>query len=89
MPALDRIQQTAPDAVTLLRLLCFCDPEAIPISIFKYEPDALHQGDRYELPRAQPINKPQGIQGLRKSGKRVSSALPRESGRPTVKVQDD
>ena len=34
-PALSKIQATAPDAVTLLRVLCFCDPEGISIGIIK------------------------------------------------------
>lgn len=46
-PALSWIQQTVPDAVTLLRILCFCDPEGVPISIFKEGCDALHQEDLY------------------------------------------
>ena len=31
--AFDRLQQTAPDAVGLLRLLAFCAPEAIPVDL--------------------------------------------------------
>ena len=52
-PALNWIQQTAPDAVTLLRLLCFCDPEGIPISIFTQGCKALHQEDGYKLSKDQ------------------------------------
>ena len=36
--ALDRLQQTAPDAVGLLRLLAFCAPEAIPLRLLLLQP---------------------------------------------------
>ncbi len=86
-PALNRIQQTAPDAVTLLRLLCFCDPEAIPISIFEHGCDILYQRDRYRPSQAQAIDKLKGVRGFRQSRERVSSALRRKSGHDTVQAQ--
>lgn len=46
-PALTRIQQTAPDAGILLRFLCFCDPECIPISIFTQGGNEDVQGSRH------------------------------------------
>lgn len=45
-PALIKIKDI-PDAMTLLRILCFCDPEGISISIFKQGGDALEQEDPY------------------------------------------
>ena len=43
--------------MTLLRVLCFCDPEGIPISILKQGCDALHPEDRCGLPKIRPVNK--------------------------------
>lgn len=48
-PALRKIKDI-PDALTLLRILCFCDPEGISISIFKQGGDALDQEDPYGSP---------------------------------------
>jgi len=70
-PALNRIQQTVPDAMTLLRTLCFCDPEGIPISIFKHGCDALHQEDH----KAQGSDKLKTVRDLFRSPLRLSKAI--------------
>ena len=88
-PALNRIQQTAPDAVTLLRLLCFCDPEAIPISILEHGCDALYQGDWYKSSQAQAVHQLRGAREFRRSWERISSALRRKSRHSRVQARGD
>ena len=88
-PALDRIQKTIPDAVTLLRVLCFCDPEGIPISIFKQGCNALRQEDRYGLLKTRAVDKLEAEGGLRHSLKRVRSALRQKRRHDTAKAQGD
>ncbi|KAK3166744.1 hypothetical protein OEA41_009869 [Lepraria neglecta] len=86
-PALNKIQQTVPDAMTLLRILCFCDPEGIPISIFQQGCDALYQEDRSRLSKAREVDKLEAVRGLRHSLKRVRIALRQKSRHDTVNVQ--
>lgn len=73
-PALNRIQQT-PNAVTLLRLLCFCDPEGISTSIFTQGCKALHQEDGYQLSKDQTADKLKSAKDLFQSAIRVSKAI--------------
>ena len=75
MPALNRISQTAPDAVTLLRILCFCDPESIPISVLKRGCGALSQEDRRDIPTAPAVNEIDAVIGLFRSSIRLSKAI--------------
>ena len=81
-PALNRIQ-TAPDAVTLLRLLCFCDPESIPISIFTQGCDALYKEDGYRLSKNQAVDKPEHVRGLGRSLKHIYG-VPRQKIRHNI-----
>jgi len=75
MPALNRISQTAPDALTLLRILSFCDPENIPISILKQGCGALYRGDRRDRPIASAVNELEAVIGLFQSSTRLSKAI--------------
>lgn len=87
-PVLNRIQQIAPDVVTLLRLLCFCDPEGIPLSIFQQGYDAL-QEEPNRSSQARTLDKAEAIRGFRQSLKGTFSALRQKSRHATVKVQGD
>ena len=87
IPALNRIRQTAPDAVTLLRVLCFCDPEGIPISIFTQGCDVLNQESRYRSSRERAVNSLGSVKGLRHSLKQVYDGLRRKSRHDTIKMQ--
>ena len=73
MPALTTISQTAPDAVTLLRILCFCDPEGIPINILEDGCDALMQ--RGELETAVATTGLETVVSLFRSSIRISKAI--------------
>jgi hypothetical protein len=43
MLAFERLQQTMPDAVGLLRLLACCAPKAVPLRLLlQHRPDVLH-----------------------------------------------
>lgn len=64
IPALDRMQQTAPDAATLLRVLCFCDAESIPISILEQGCTALRQEDRDGSLEESVAHRPETVGGL-------------------------
>ena len=75
MPALNRISQTTPDALTLLRILSFCDPENIPVSILKQGCGALYQGDRRDRPIASAVNELGAVIGLFQSSTRLSKAI--------------
>jgi len=75
MPALNRISQTAPDAVTLLRILCFCDPERIPIGILKQGCGALDQRERSDIPVASVVNEFETVIDLFRSSVRLSKAI--------------
>ncbi|KAL8914575.1 MAG: hypothetical protein Q9172_007051 [Xanthocarpia lactea] len=75
MPALNRILQTAPDAVTLLRILCFCDPESIPISVLKQGFSALSQRDWRDIPTGPAVNGIEAVVGLFRSSIRLSKAI--------------
>ena len=75
MPALNRISQTAPDAVTLLRVLCFCDPESIAISVLKRGCGALSPEDWRDLPTAPAVNDIEAVVGLFRSSIRLSKAI--------------
>ena len=75
MPGLEKISQTAPDSVILLRILCFCDPENIPISIFKQGCAVLSQEDGRDLPTASAINELEAVIGLFRSSIRLSKAI--------------
>ena len=99
MPALNRISQTAPNALTLLRILSFCDPESIPISILKDECGALHEEGRRDIPRASAVNKLEAIIDLFRSSIRLSKAIQEierqslaaytpEGSEPTIRVHD-
>lgn len=74
-PALDRISQTAPDAVALLRNLSFCDPESIPISILKQGCDALYQEDMRNVSTTSAVNELKAVIGLLLSPIRLSKAI--------------
>ena len=87
-PALNKIQQTAPDAVTLLRVLCFCDPEGIPISIFTQGCNALYQESRHRLSKERAVDSLKSTKGLRHSLRRVYSVLPQRNRNDTVKAQN-
>lgn len=73
--ALNKIQGTAPDALTLLRVLCFCDPENIPMSIFTQGCGALHQEDRHDIPPARPFDELKAIMDLFRSQIRLFKAI--------------
>ena len=75
VPALDRILQTAPDAVTLLRIVCFCDPENIPISILKQGCDVLSQEVKRDILTATAVNELEAVIGLFRSSVRLSKAI--------------
>ncbi|KAL9035768.1 MAG: hypothetical protein Q9180_004677 [Flavoplaca navasiana] len=75
MPALNRVSQTAPDAVTLLRILCFCDPENIPISILKQGCAALSQEDERVIPKASAADARGAVIDLFRSPIRLSKAI--------------
>ena len=74
-PALNRIQQVVPDAVTLLRVLCFCDPEGISISIFTQGCEALHEEDRDRSLEAQTVDKLKAVEDLFQSCIRLFKAI--------------
>lgn len=71
MPVFNRISQTAPDALTLLRIFCFCDPERIPISILEQGCRALSQEDRRNIPTAIA----EAVDGLFRSSIRLRKAI--------------
>ena len=77
--ALNRIQHTAPDAMTLLRLFCFCDPEGIPISIFQQGcdvlQDALRRKSRQDTVDVPSDDKLAAVQDLFQSRIRLSKAI--------------
>ncbi|KAI4247881.1 MAG: hypothetical protein L6R42_009493 [Xanthoria sp. 1 TBL-2021] len=75
MPALNRVSQTAPDAVTLLRILCFCDPENIPISILKQGCGALSQEGERVIHTASAANARGAVIDLFRSPIRLSKAI--------------
>ncbi|KAL8735363.1 MAG: hypothetical protein Q9166_000908 [cf. Caloplaca sp. 2 TL-2023] len=74
-PALNRVSQTAPDAVTLLRVLCFCDPENIPFNILKQGCDALYQEGERVIPTASAVNALRAVIDLFRSRIRLSKAI--------------
>ncbi len=74
-PALNKLQGTAPDALTLLRVLCFCDPENIPMSIFTQGCGALNQEDRHNIPTARPLDELEAVMDLFRSPMRLSKAI--------------
>jgi len=74
-PALNKIHETDPSALTLLRVLCFCDPENIPMSIFTQGCGALHQEDRHDIPLARPPDELEAVADLFGSQIRLSKAI--------------
>lgn len=74
-PALKKIQGTAPDALTLLRVLCFCDPENIPISIFTQGCGALYQEDRRDIPPVRALDELEAVIALFRSQMRLSKVI--------------
>ena len=87
-PALNKIQQTAPDAVTLLRVLCFCDPEGIPVSIFTQGCNALYQAIQDRSSKERAFDGLKSIKGSRYSLRRVYSVLPQRNRNDTVRAPD-
>jgi len=75
MPTLNRISQTASDALTLLRILFFCDLENISVSILKQECGALYQRDRRDRLIASAVNELEAIIELFQSSTRLSKAI--------------
>lgn len=75
MPALNRISQTTPDALTLLRILSFCGPENISVNILKQRCDALYQRDRRDRFIASAVNELETIIELFQSSTRLSKAI--------------
>ncbi|KAL8816312.1 MAG: hypothetical protein Q9191_008353, partial [Dirinaria sp. TL-2023a] len=75
MPTVESISQTAPDALTLLRILCFCDPENIPISILKQGCGALYQEEGSDIPMASAVNELEAVIDLFRSSVRLSKAI--------------
>ncbi|KAL8876041.1 MAG: hypothetical protein Q9192_008939, partial [Flavoplaca navasiana] len=75
MPALNRVSQTAPDAVTLLRIFCFCDPENIPISILKQGCGALSEEGERVIPTESAANARRAVIDLFRSPIRLSKAI--------------
>ncbi|KAL8875161.1 MAG: hypothetical protein Q9198_006438 [Flavoplaca austrocitrina] len=75
MPALNRVSQTAPDAVTLLRIFCFCDPENIPISILKQGCGALSEEGERVIPTESAANARGAVMNLFRSPIRLSKAI--------------
>lgn len=73
-PALSKIQQT-PDAVTFLRILCFCDPEGIPLSIFEQGRDALDLEDPYVSSSLRVVDELQVVRDFLHSSNWVPSAF--------------
>ena len=74
-PALNKIQATAPDALTFLRVLYFCEPGNIPMSIFTQGCSALHQEDRHDIPPARPFDGLKAIIDLFRSQTRLFKAI--------------
>ena len=56
MSTLKRISQTTSDAVTVLRILCFCDFENISVNILKEKCDVLNQNERSDILVVSTIN---------------------------------
>jgi len=75
MPALNKILQTAPDALTLLRVFSFCDPENIPISVLKQGCSDLYQESMRDVPVASAVNELEAIIGLFRSSRRLAKAI--------------
>jgi len=75
MPTLNKILQTAPDALTLLRIFSFCDPENIPISILKHGCCALYKENMRDVPIASAINELKAIVDLFRSSIRLAKAI--------------
>jgi len=75
MPAINKISQTAPDALTLLRVFSFCDPENIPISILKQGCCALFQENKRDIPVASAVNELEATIGLFRSPIRLAKAI--------------
>ncbi|KAL8697122.1 MAG: hypothetical protein Q9201_007299 [Fulgogasparrea decipioides] len=75
VPALNRILQTAPDALILLRILSFCDPENIPISILRQGCEALYQEDRRNISISSVVNELEAVISLFRSSIRLSKAV--------------
>ena len=74
-PAIDKIRETAPDVLILLRVLCFCDPEHIPMSIFTQGCGALQREDRYHRSLIRPFDELEAVLDLFRSQVRVSKAI--------------
>ena len=81
--ALSQSHETTLNAMTLLRLLCFCDSEDISIEMFRQECDILHSKNHSESFRAR------SVEGFRYSFTRVRSALHRRIRRDTVNVREN
>lgn len=75
MPALERISQTALDAVTLPRILFFCDPERNPISILKQGCGALYRDEGSDIPVAWAVYELGAVINLLRSFVRLSKAI--------------
>ncbi|KAI4123451.1 MAG: hypothetical protein LQ338_005248 [Usnochroma carphineum] len=74
-PALRKIQQTAPDALILLQVLCFCDPDNIPISILQQGCGALHQKDGHGKSTVRGADKLEAVMDLFRSQIGLSKAI--------------
>ena len=85
MPALNKILQTAPDALTLLQIFSFCDPENIPISILKQGCCDLYQESMRDVPVASAGNELEAIIELFRSSTRLAKAI-REIQRQSLAV---
>lgn len=74
-PAMNKIRGTAPVCLNLLRVLCFCDPEKIPISIFIQGCSALQRENSYNGPPTRPFDELEAVLDLFQSRVRLSKAI--------------
>ncbi|KAL8715491.1 MAG: hypothetical protein Q9220_000826 [cf. Caloplaca sp. 1 TL-2023] len=73
-PALNKIRQTAPDALTLLRVFSLCDPERVPLSILEQGCTALKQESMGDKSRISAGKKPQTLSKKLRTKLRLSKA---------------
>ena len=69
IPALQRIQETAPNGMVLLRVLSFFNCDGIPICIFQQGYSNVEQEDEHKLYRAEAVVPPKAAGKLRRSVK--------------------
>jgi len=75
MSTLNKISQTASNALTFLRIFSFCDLENIPISILKQECCDLYEKIMRDVLVASTLNELRSIIGLFRSSIRLAKAI--------------